>query len=325
METKDGRLIWVLEDPRPGTGNQAIAVANALGEEYLVKHLEFSNLAKLPSFALGDSLAGITKKSKAQLSAPWPDLVISSGRRGASVAMYIKKQSGNRSFICHIMYPSTYLASGIDLIAVPYHDKILGENILRVAGAPHMVTKDRLLTEGNKWRPQLGTLSKPVIGLVVGGGSRGMPFGVTEANQLAQKVVQEKISLEGALIVTTSPRTGKTGKVLFDAFKNRSCEPEFWHCWDGEDNNPYLGILAHSDILIVTGDSISMLSESCMAPGSLYIFVPDSFRRQKHIEFHNQLYELGFAKPLGNCSSSWRPKSFNSSFEIADQIKLLTS
>ena len=33
-----------------------------------------------------------------------------------------------------------------------------------------------------------------------------------------------------------------------------------------------MGILAVADTLVVTGDSVSMLSEACTAPGSVYIY-----------------------------------------------------
>ena len=79
-------LIWVLLDERPGTGNQALGVAEALGRPYVIKDLRYGPIARLPNLLLGASLRVLTADSRTNISPPWPDVVISAGRRAASVA-----------------------------------------------------------------------------------------------------------------------------------------------------------------------------------------------------------------------------------------------
>ena len=82
-----------------------------------------------------------------------------------------------------------------------------------------------------------------------------------------------------------------------------------------------MGILAYSDYLVVSGDSISMLSEACASPGGVYIYVPPNFNSKKHKRYHEELYRLGAAKPLKGVFSDWDPYNFNPTFDMAEEVK----
>ena len=64
----------------------------------------------------------------------------------------------------------------------------------------------------------------------------------------------------GSLLVTTSSRTSDAAT---DALEEAITVPNaFYRYGAGDGGNPYLGILAWADRLVVTGDSIAMLSEA---------------------------------------------------------------
>ena len=65
-------LIWVLVDPRAGTANQALGVADKLGLAFIEKPLEYGVLVRLPNF--GGYLRALTAASKATISPPWPEI-----------------------------------------------------------------------------------------------------------------------------------------------------------------------------------------------------------------------------------------------------------
>ncbi|NJO38212.1 MAG: hypothetical protein HC871_12140 [Rhizobiales bacterium] len=52
--------VWMLADDRPGNVNQALGLAEALGEPFAVKTVGYSQLARLPNWLLPANLAGLT-------------------------------------------------------------------------------------------------------------------------------------------------------------------------------------------------------------------------------------------------------------------------
>jgi hypothetical protein len=87
----------------------------------------------------------------------------------------------------------------------------------------------------------------------------------------------------GTLFAITSPRTG-------EAATRALCEglggSDRVHVWTkGEADNPYLAYLAHADVLVVTGESESMLAEAT-APGKpLYIYTLPERERGPRLRF----------------------------------------
>ena len=78
--------IWVLLDDRAGNRSQALGVAAALESPITEIELKYGPAAKLPNLILGASLYGLTLESKKALQPPWPQLVVSAGRRTAPAA-----------------------------------------------------------------------------------------------------------------------------------------------------------------------------------------------------------------------------------------------
>ena len=74
----------------------------------------------------------------------------------------------------------------------------------------------------------------------------------------------------GSLLVSTSSRTHS---VVADILENCIDVPCCVYRWrPGDPDNPYFGMLAVADSLIVTADSIAMLSEACATEKPVYMF-----------------------------------------------------
>jgi mitochondrial fission protein ELM1 len=83
--------IWVLTDHRAGTATQAISLAELLGIHFENKKLKYNFLAMLPNFLLGQTTAHVNKSLSSPLyDEPLPKMIISSGRRTASVALALR-------------------------------------------------------------------------------------------------------------------------------------------------------------------------------------------------------------------------------------------
>ena len=292
-------------------------MAEALGLRFHTHELEYVAAAALPNFFVGASFGGLTPSSRINLVSPWPDLVIAAGRRTAPIARKIKKDSGGITKLVQIMYPGHTGADEFDLIAAPRHDEIAANpNVLEITGAPHRVNEKKLAEAAEEWRDRFADLPKPRIALIVGGSSRRRKFTSEMASELGRKAAKMAADSGGSLLVTTSRRTGEAEANLLAEIK----DPSFVFRWGDEGDNPYFGFLALADTVIVTGDSVSMVSEACATPAPVYIFGPKELTPQKHAKLHHELFERGFARPLGDAFAEWSHPALNAAGEIAEEI-----
>ena len=298
-------IIWALIDERPGTGNQCKGVAMALKAPFIEKKLIWSQLGLLPNFLIQTSLIGLRDASKRTIGSPWPELVIASGRRAANVARYIKRKNPKKCHLVQIMHPGYSNIDEFDLIAIPNHDIGVPDrkNFLRIMGVPHSIDNDRLVEAEKQWIAKFSNLKRPVIGLIVGGATKRRAFNKSMAIELANQTAKMVHDTNGSLVITTSPRTGDCIDYLLDCLFSKKIAPSFVHRWRSNElliENPYLGILAHADHLIVTGESTTMCSEACGTGKPVHIFAPNNFLIEKHQYFIDDLVKNGHAYFLDN-------------------------
>lgn len=276
--------IWVLEDPRAGTAAQALGIAERLGLPFRVVPLRWSALARLPWPA--PTLLGLA--DRAAFTPPWPKLVISAGRRAAPVSRWLRAR-GARTV--HAMRPG-FSAGDFDLLVIGAHDRPRpSANLLEIQGATHRITPAKLEAAATAF-PDLAALPRPRVGLLLGGPVRaeGMDPGV------AARIATQAAGLGNSVLATTSRRSGQAAAAaLAGALKGR---PHHLYPFGGGGANPLHGILSLSDVLVVTGDSISMLSEALMTPAPLYIADPGGLG-PRHRAVAESLFAAGLAAPLG--------------------------
>lgn len=318
MDQDSGAPVWVLADDRAGNVGQCLGVAEALGWPFAVKPVRYDRWAGLPNLLRGATLAGVALPTRLDLVAPWPRVVVAAGRRTAPVARWIKRRSG--AFLVQIMDPGPGGRHEFDLIAVPNHDgrPPKGANVMTVTGAPHRVVAARLAAEAETWRSRFDALPRPWVGLIVGGATRKRPFPPAMAAELGRRATA--LAQGGSLLVTTSRRTGTQSE---DALLAAIPEPRFVHRWGCEGANPYFGLLALADALVVTGDSVSMCCEACAAPAPVYVYAPPGWVAPKHARLHAELFANGYARPLdaGSGLETWTHPSLNAAQAIAAAIR----
>ena len=78
--------------------------------------------------------------------------------------------------------------------------------------------------------------------------------------------------------------------------------------WDANDNsdgtNPYLGILAHASWVLVTGDSVNMVSEATGTGAPVYVIeLPGG--SAKFERFHDAMRQAGLTRPFDGTLDRW--------------------
>ena len=317
------KTVWILLDNRIGSRHQAEGVANYLNQEQfdiIYKEIEYTKLAALPNFIRGRTLLGLTKTSKKNLSHPMPDLVLSASRRTAPVARWIKNQSPQTKLF-QLLHIGKCGIKDFTTIYAPEHDryKFSAPNIKYTIGSPHFITQEKLDEAAKTWSEKFTHLPKPITALIIGGAIKKHPFSIENAKDLAQTVYNIKQKEGGSLLITTSRRTGQEAeKQIMAILKNI---PQYAYLWGNKEANPYLGFLACSDNIIVTGDSVSMCCEATSTGKPLKIFTGKNWLTSKHLRFVESLFEKGYASNIKDLSA--KPQStqkLNIAKEIAADI-----
>ncbi len=294
--------IWGLIDDRTGHTGQVLGVIGKLGVPYVLKRLEYNALGNLlPPSLLGASMIQLNKAMSAPLTPPYPPLVVASGRRTLPVLRAIKKRSPSTKTI-YLMWPE--VQKDVDLIVVPEHDKPpQGEHIITTLAPLHAVTPEALATARAAWEPQLAHLPRPYVGLILGGKTKRGDYSATEWHEIIHRA--KALAGDGTLLITTSRRTPPEALEIAAPLLH---PPYLLHRWDRDKDNPYLGILALADALVVTGDSLSMCAEACVPGVPVFIYASRHVAPEKHQALHQALYARGLARPLnGAASLGWKP------------------
>lgn len=261
---------WVVTDDRPGNTTQSLGLAESLGFAFERKHLVLGNGATLHNRWLGASRFGVDVASSSPLEAPWPDLVIAAGRRTAPVAEWVREQSGGRTRIVMLGRKGGDDADRFDLCVTPAYTRLPAHpRRLEIAAPLHRIRPETLAEAREVFRDRFSALPQPRIALLVGGQSGQYAFSDSDARALGTKASQLTDDASGSLLVTTSRRvSARAAAALRDATPHASV----FHPWRPDDaNNPYLGMLAWADAIIVSADSESMLAEACETKAPIYI------------------------------------------------------
>jgi mitochondrial fission protein ELM1 len=299
--------VWVLADPRAGTAAQALGIAERLGEPFRTVPLAWNGLARMPlPFA---SLAGLTPAAREALAAPWPRLAISAGRRSGPVALWLGKR-GVRTV--HCMRCAGSAALGLQVLG-RHDDPPEAPNVLPILGAAHRVTPSRLAEARGEWGA-LGTLPGPRVGLLVGGPVRGTGFDPGFTAALGARVA----GFAGSVMATASRRTGAEATDALAAALDPV--PHRLHRWGGQGPNPLLGFMAWADMLVVTGDSVSMVSEALVTTAPIFIAETGSEGR-RHFALHRSLYDAGQARPLAEAPARFARTPLDETARIAAEIR----
>lgn len=319
-------LIWVLADDRPGNASQAIGLAESLNRPFEIKKIHYNSFSKLPNFLKINGLIGVDKNSTNSLlnQNHRPQIIISSGRKTAPIALYLKKYY-QAKFLIHIMNPNSNL-NKFDLVILPKHDQIEGKNIINTIGSLNRINSELLAQDYKKFSNQLEEIKSPKIALIIGGSSKNRIFDIEVTENLIKICLKIAKNMHGNFLITTSRRTDNS--VIEKLKKQLKPYSSYFFQWQENQPNPYFAILEAADYIIVTGDSMSMCSESCSTGKPVYIFNPKKICSEKHLRLHQNLFDENYAYKLDDnvteLKSGFKNK-LNEAARIAKKIDVLLS
>jgi len=262
--------VWLLTGHKAGDNHQVRALAAALHWPYETKRFHYRPWELLSNRLLGITLAGIDVSTSTVLQPPWPDLVITAGRRNEPVARWIQQQSGGHTRLVHIGRPWAPLACFDLIVVTPQYFLPARDNILHIDLPLHRIDRRGLDAIGDEWAGRFAELPQPWWSVLLGGDSGPFVFTADKARRLAGWL-NEVVGREGGAVLVTS--SARTPAATWAAFLETLTVPvSSWHWVESAADNPYQAYLALGARLVVTGESMSMLAEASATGKPLYLF-----------------------------------------------------
>ena len=305
-------VVWMLTDGKIGDEVQCRAIAQALAADYKEKRIQLSAPWSWAAPWGPINPAHSPSQQSSPIAAPFPDVVVASGRRAIPYAREIKKASGGDVQVV-LMKDPRIAASWADMIWTPLHDRRDGENVFSTLTSPHglaeKITNARVQGDG-----PIAELPQPLLGVVLGGASGAVRFGRKDLTELATKVAMAAKEFR-SVAVTPSRRTPAEYYDIFaDALHNARA-----YIWDRVGDNPYTNILGKAEALIVTGESHNMMSEALGAGVGVYVFRPDGLA-SKFRWFLGELERQGAARPFTGVASPFSHAPIDATAEIVSAV-----
>ena len=318
-------LIWTLTDGSAGYAAQANGLAECViaqdkGEvrAQIVRAPKWTNILP-PSCAAALRLFDIHGKTDDK-----PDIVVCCGGKSQAAALAMKKQYG--AFAVCIQRPRGNAAM-FDAVVAPRHDYSEKEleniaqtpdgNVFNTLGSVGTINAEVLASRRESAREKFSHIPSPKTAVLVGGENRA--FAMTP--EVCQGFAEEVSRADGGFLVSTSRRTGDENKrTLARAFNGENC---FFYDGEGEEN-PYMDILACADRLLVTADSVNMISEACAAQKPVYIVpLPQKSARaaKKFLQFHQEIIARELAREWQGEFETWSPPPFDETVRAAEFVR----
>lgn len=268
------RQAAILSDGKSGHLRQAQAALKTVqNSEFIIQsnviEIRFKNkflkivAQACDSFGLDISEFCLTKESYTALKEAHADLVISCGSGLSSINLALARENLAKS-VC-IMNPGRAKRKRFGLVIIPKHDRPRrGKNIVITLGALNLIDENYLKEQAEILKSKIGAIgARMSLGLLIGGDTKKYRLTQGIMNQVIQEIKKASLDLDADILITTSRRTPQVIEKLlrkeFSDFKNSKLL-----VIANEKNIPEAvgGILGIADFILVSAESISMVSEA---------------------------------------------------------------
>jgi hypothetical protein len=300
---------WILSEGLAGLRSQALGLAEAAGISAELRELKpvapwkwvAAKFWPDPLAAVGDAV-----------HAPLPSLAIGCGGMAGSVLAALRRKSMR---VVQVQSPRMDIGR-FDLIIANRHDELTGPNVILTRTALHRVTPERLVAEAARWRDRFASLPRPLVAVLLGGNNGryrlDAAVGAKLAADLATMMRHDKVGV----MVTPSRRTDPDVTALVA----NAVTSLGGYVWDGVGENPYFGMLALADLIVVTQDSVSMISEAAATAAPVVIVeLPGRSRRQGL--FLKLMRDEGRVRPFDGRFAPWLVTPMNDTQEAASAMR----
>ncbi|MBI3324673.1 MAG: mitochondrial fission ELM1 family protein [Candidatus Omnitrophica bacterium] len=240
-----------------------------------------------------------------RLACTYADLIISCGSSTAPVNLLLAAENRAKSVV--LMNPRPLPLRRFTLAFVPAHDGVAKRpNVVSTLGALSVATSEELRTAAEhlrthpRFRSQaMGSGRRPVIAVLLGGDTPEYVLTQDFADSLMRQVLGACEALESSCLLTTSRRTPPSLEPWLAASvgAHPRCALLLLASRD-QLNGTLAGMIGLARVVVVTGESVSMVSEACASGRRVVVVEPpvksSRLTRTKSRRFLDQLVTQGY-------------------------------
>ncbi len=243
--------------------------------------------------------------SFAQLMSIKPDFIVSCGSSVAPVNFLLAREYKAKNIA--ILKPGMVNFRNFNLVILPRHDttrrKCWPINVVATEGAPNLVTPNYLAHQTQELLKRFSHLKSGdnlKIGVLLGGDTAEFILSEQKILVLIHQLMEIAEEMKADILLTTSRRTSTRVEnlVLRQLSKYNRCK---FLVLANRENVPQAvgGILGLADVIVVSGESISMVSEALSAGKKVAAFFVEhrsglAFEKTKHGRFLEGLGNQGY-------------------------------
>ena len=309
---------WAISDGAAGNERQAVALARAVGggEPRVLRLAARAPWRWFSPRVVMGSRHAFGAEFARQVRGPWPKVAIGCGRQAALALQLLRLASDGACRTVQILDPRIE-PDQFDLVVAPAHDGLHEDNVVVTRGSLHDIDDAWLERARVQW-PRLVQLPGPRTVLLLGGSNRAMELDEAYWRALAQRLGEWLMRDGGSLLVTTSRRSPdwlrEAARAEFSAVPGLQ--------WHGEDDgpNPYAGLLAWADRIVVTPDSVNLLSEACATRVPVFALADQPLRGKLDV-FLRELVGMGRVRIMEADASAWPVQPLREMERVAGEVR----
>jgi uncharacterized protein len=308
---------WCISKGMAGMNSQTSGLAKAVGFDFEFKNARMGFPWNCLPMSWAPWSNTVMKNPSALIAEPAPRLVVSCGRHGIIPALFLKKKFGDQVFTVHIQDPKID-TSGFDLVVIPKHDLTRADNVYLTTGALHYVTPEKLAAaRTSEHATAFQESDRPICTVLLGGKNGYYSFSNSDIERL---IVHLECVTEAHGVKLVILKSNRSPEFACRRLEERFGEEHF--VWDGQGHNPYFEALAWSSYVVVTGDSVSMVTEATATGCPVYVqHLTERRPAPRFRRFHDMFEKAGYTRTFDGQLENWSYEPVNDTPKVAELIR----
>ena len=301
-----------------GIDNQSIALAKNLGLKFKKIKIDINPFIKTFPF-FGNIFNNLENNFKLIKKYNFKYL-ITTGKKLSGVSIALKKIHGEKIINIHLQKPN-FNSKHFDILIIPEHDEFYRQNnIIKIVGSLSPFNEMQIQKKNPVIEKKFKYFKSPNVLVLLGGKSKRYTPTNTDYSKLLLNIKYAAKKISANVIICQSRRTPEN--VLYLAKQIFSDFTDQFYISKKDEPNIDPSIIKICDYIIVTNDSVNMISEIASTTKNLFLGYLNK-ERSKLKSFHKKLLMQNNIKIFNNSFYDFKKIPLDNQKKLKKDFKLI--